>query len=212
MATGTEVGGAPRLNHGLHGAFALAAAFLSTSIDQERIRSARLLHIFNLFALFARKGEADRGVDGLGEPNALYERLEDYCRREAHKYEEADLRPVVQVHLVGTLGFDAGSLDSAYMEELIGKYFRPLHARVDNNTNDQDYVSEGDDIDGRDRSTWHELERRIFEELLSRDSRYLPAKEQWSVVLAELKQMALQKEDPEGIAQYLREKRANLLR
>ena len=34
---------------------------------------------------------------------------------------------------------------------------------------------------------------------------------QWSVVLAELKQMALQREDPEGIAQYLRDKRANLL-
>ena len=118
---------------------------------------------------------------------------------------------MVQVHLAGTLDFDAGSLDTAYMEELIGKYFRPLHVRVDNNTNDQDYVSEGEGIDGRDRSTWHELERRIFEELLSRDSRYLPAKEHWSVVLAELKQMALQKEDPEGIAQYLRDKRANLL-
>src|SRR6266566_3329191 len=168
----------------------------------------RAVHLVNKRRPFVRY---ELRVDGLGEPNALYERLEEYCRREAHKHEEADLRPVVQVHLVGTLGFDAGSLDSAYMEELIGKYFRPLHARVDNNTNDQDYVSEGDDIDGRDRSTWHELERRIFEELLSRDSRYLPAKEHWSVVLAELKQMALQKEDPEGIAQYLRDKRANLL-
>jgi DNA repair protein SbcD/Mre11 len=174
---------------------------------QDRQRH-RAVHLVNKRRPFVRY---EMRVEGLGEPNALYERLEDYCRREAHKYEEADLRPVVQVHLVGTLGFDAGSLDSAYMEELIGKYFRPLHARVDNNTNDQDYVSEGDDIDGRDRSTWHELERRIFEELLSRDSRYLPAKEHWSVVLAELKQMALQKEDPAGIAQYLRDKRAALL-
>lgn len=117
----------------------------------------------------------------------------------------------MQVHLIGTLGFDAGSLDQTYMEEMVRSYFEPLHVRVDNNTNDQDYVSEGDDLDGRDRSTWHELERRTFEELVSRDNRYLPAKEQWSVVLASLKEMALNKEDPAIIAQYLREKRAVLL-
>jgi len=179
----------------------------SASGDWEGAQRHRAVHLINKRRPFVRY---ELRVDGLGEPNALYERLEDYCQREAHKHEEDDLRPVVQIHLVGTLGFDAGSLDTAYMEELIGNYFRPLHVRVDNNTNDQDYVSEGDSIDGRDRSTWHELERRIFEELLSRDSRYLPTKEQWSVVLAELKQMALQKEDPEGIAQYLRDKRAAL--
>src|SRR2546429_5156805 len=48
-----------------------------------------------------------------------------------------------------------------------------------------------------DRSVWHELERYIFEDLVSRDNRYLPHKEQWSVVLADLKQMALQKDDPD---------------
>ncbi|HET7641606.1 MAG TPA: hypothetical protein VFK47_23045, partial [Ktedonobacteraceae bacterium] len=80
-----------------------------------------------------------------------------------------------------------------------------------NNTNDQDYIPEGGDIDGRDRSAWHELERRIFEELVSRDNRYLPAKEQWSTVLTRLKEMALYKEDPAQIAQFLREKHAELL-
>jgi len=55
------------------------------------------------------------------------------------------------------------------------------------------------------------LERRIFEELVSRDNRYLATKEPWSVVLADLKQMALQKDDPSLIAQFLRDKRAELL-
>jgi DNA repair protein SbcD/Mre11 len=97
------------------------------------------------------------------------------------------------------------------MEEIVRSYFQPLHVRIDNNTNDQDYVPDGGDIDGRDRSTWHELERRIFEDLVSRDNRYLATREQWSVVLADLKQMALQKEDPAQIAQFLRDKRAELL-
>ncbi len=150
-------------------------------------------------------------VDGLGEPEALYSRLEDYCRREGPQHGTDILRPVVQVHLIGTLGFDAGALDQARMEEMIRSYFQPLYARVDNNTNDQDYIPDSGEIDGRDRSTWHELERRIFEELISRDSRYLFAKEQWSAVLADLKQMALQKDDPALIAQFLRQKRVELL-
>lgn len=150
-------------------------------------------------------------VDGLNDPDALYARLEDYCQREGPRHQSDSLRPLVQIHLVGTLQFDAGSLDQARMEEMVRSYLQPLYVRVDNNTNDQDYIPEGGDIDGRDRSAWHELERRIFEELVSRDNRYLPAKEQWSTVLTRLKEMALYKEDPAQIAQFLREKHAELL-
>src|SRR6266436_5210169 len=166
------------------------------SIDpKEQARCHRATHLVNKRRPFVRY---ELRVDGMNEPDMVYQRLEDYCRREGPRYQGDDLRPVVQIHLVGTLGFDAGSLDQARMEEMIHTYFQPLHVRVDNNTNDQDYVSEGDDIDGRDRSTWHELERRIFEELVS-------------MVLAQLKEMALNKEDPVLIAQFLREKRAVLL-
>jgi exonuclease SbcD len=153
----------------------------------------------------------DLRVDNLTDPNALYSRLEDYCRREGPPYLQIGSKPVVQIHLVGTLNFDAGSLDNTRMEEMIKSYFQPLWVRVDNNTNDQDYVPDGNELDGRDRSAWHELERRIFEELVSRDSRYLPAKEQWSTVLADLKHLALEKEDPAAIAQFLRDKRTELL-
>ena len=46
---------------------------------------------------------------------------------------------------------------------------------------------------------------------MARDNRYLPAKEQWGTVLADLKRMALDDVDPTHIAQYLREKRETLL-
>jgi exonuclease SbcD len=150
-------------------------------------------------------------VDGLSEPNAVYEHLEQYCHREGQKYQKEMLSPVVHIHLVGTLAFDADSLDQKYMEEIVHTHFQPLFARIDNNTNDQDFMPDSGEIDGRDRSAWHELERYIFEDLVSRDNRYLPHKEQWSVVLANLKQMALQKDDPAQIAQFLRDKRGELL-
>jgi DNA repair protein SbcD/Mre11 len=178
-------------------------------IDPDKAaRCHRATHLVSKRRPFVRH---ELRVDGLSEPDALYARLEDYCRREGYKHQDSALRPLVQIQLIGTLNFDAGSLDLPRMEEMIKNYFRPLYARVDNNTNDQDYIPEGDDIDGRDRSAWHALELRIFEELVSRDNRYLPAKEQWSTVLADLKRMALEKDDPTSIAQFLRDKRAELL-
>jgi exonuclease SbcD len=153
-------------------------------------------------------------VDGLNEPNELYKKVEDLCLREAPRQrfsEDEKHAPLVLISLSGTLGFDAGALDQRRMEEMVHSHFQPIYVRIDNNTNDQDYAPDESDIDGRDRSLWHELERRIFEELVGRDMRYAPAREQWGTVLASIKQMALQQDDPVTIAQFLREKRAELL-
>ncbi|HEU5376105.1 MAG TPA: hypothetical protein VFV38_11735 [Ktedonobacteraceae bacterium] len=150
-------------------------------------------------------------VDGFNEPNELYARLESYCQRAGPLHQDDLYRPLVQIQLIGTLAFDASSLDSAHMEEIVRVYFEPMHVRIDNNTNDRDYLPENSELDGRDRSTWHELERHIFEELVGRDTRYLPAREAWSGVLAQLKGMALERQDPVQIAQFLREKREALL-
>jgi exonuclease SbcD len=170
----------------------------------------RATHLVNSRRPFVRY---DLRVDGLVTPEAIYARLAEFCQREGPRYAGADQRqrPVVQVQLVGTLAFDADALDLQRLEELLRSSFQPLHARVENNTSDRDYLLDGEGLDGRDRSTWHELERRIFAELLGQDSRYLPAKEAWGQVLAELKERALQKEDPVVLAHYLREKRAELL-
>ncbi len=156
----------------------------------------------------------DVHVDGINEPDILYSRLEEYCRREGprHIEAEAEKHPVVLLHLSGTLGFDAGSLDTPRMEEMVRHAFQPIYVRIDNNTNDQDYVPEDGELDGRNRALWYELERRIFEELVARDNRYLSTKEQWSTVIADLKQMALREDDPAIIAQFLREKRSALLK
>ncbi|HYA99806.1 MAG TPA: hypothetical protein VED37_06260, partial [Ktedonobacteraceae bacterium] len=183
--------------------------------DPERIidptkqaRYHRATHLVSKRRPFVRH---ELRVDGLSEPNAVYEQMEQYCRREGSQYQKEMLAPVVHIHLVGTLAFDADSLDQKYMEEIVHTYFRPLLARIDNNTNDQDFLPDGGELDGRDRSVWHELERVIFEDLVSRDNRYLGHKEQWGAVLADLKQMALQKDDPAQIAQFLRDKRGELM-
>jgi DNA repair exonuclease SbcCD nuclease subunit len=153
----------------------------------------------------------DLRVDALTEPEAVYERLTHYCQREGTRYKQEQSYPVVQIHLTGTLSFDVSALDTGRMEAMVRETFQPLYVRVDNHTNDQEYTPSEGDLDGRDRSVWHKLERRIFEDLVGLDARYLPAKEQWGAVLSEIKQSALRKEDSEQIAQYLRGKREELL-
>jgi len=97
------------------------------------------------------------------------------------------------------------------METMVREAFQPLYVRVDNHTNDREYTLDEGELDGRDRSVWHQLERQIFEDLVGLDARYLPAKEKWGAVLSEVKQSALRKESAEQIAHYLREKREELL-
>ena len=150
-------------------------------------------------------------VDGLNEPDELYRQLEQYCEREGPRHRDDEQRPLVQVQLFGTLAFDVSALDMDYMEEIVAQHFAPLYTRIDNHTNDRDYQPDGGELDGRDRATWHELERHIFEDLVGRDVRYLPARAEWSNVLAQLKEMALEKQDPAQIAQFLRERREALL-
>lgn len=150
-------------------------------------------------------------VDGFEEPQQVYNRLDEYCRHKERSFEGQQARPLIQVQLTGTLAFDGGSLDFPFMEKMIYDLLNPLYARIENNTNDQDYIPEDGDFDGLDRATWHELERHILEDLVSRDNRYLVHREQWSHVLADLKRMALEQDDPAHIATYLRDKRAELM-
>src|SRR5207248_8745095 len=92
-------------------------------IDPDKAaRCHRATHLVSKRRPFVRH---ELRVDGLSEPDALYEHLEHYCRREGLKYQSEMLSPVIQIHLVGTLAFDAGSLDQKYMEEIIVTHFQP---------------------------------------------------------------------------------------
>jgi DNA repair exonuclease SbcCD nuclease subunit len=151
-------------------------------------------------------------VDGLTTPAAFYEQFERFCRQRARESGDAlDREPVVDVGLVGVLAFDAASLERPRLEEYVKEYFKPLVARIHDNTRDTDFepfAEEG--MDGRDRASWAQLEVHIFQELLARDARYLPQASRWARVLAQVKQMALGGEDPAAITQRLREARAEL--
>jgi exonuclease SbcD len=154
-------------------------------------------------------------VDGVPDPTALYDRFERFChqRAEEHRAELAATasEPVIDVAVTGIMSFASSAWERGRLEEIVRSYFTPLVVRVHDGTRDSDYDPlDGAEGDGRDRSTWHELELHVFQELLARDARYLPNAPHWAQVLAEIKQMALGGEEPAAIAGKLREARARL--
>lgn len=157
-------------------------------------------------------------VDGVQTPEALYEHFERFCRAEARANgmtaePAAGLEPVVDAALIGVLAFDASAWERARLERIGHECFGALVVRLHDGTRDTDFDPETDDgTDGRDRSTWHELELGIFQELMARDARFQPHAARWAYVLAELKQMALGGEEASAIAERLRTARAQLLR
>ncbi len=49
--------------------------------------------------------------------------------------------------------------------------------RIHDVTRDTDYELDADgEADGRDRTTWHQLELKVFHDLLRRDARFLPTR------------------------------------
>ena len=78
------------------------------------------------------------------------------------------------------------------LEECVRAHFDPLTVRIHDSTRETGYdILESEEVDGRDRSTWQQLELHIFQELLSRDGRYEGNASSWARALSELKQMAL---------------------
>jgi exonuclease SbcD len=150
-------------------------------------------------------------VEGISDPTALEEHFIRFCQQHARRLDSKAVPPVVEVSLSGLLSFDAGALDQKRLESILYEHFHPLIGRLHNLAHDAGFAAEDEGLDGRDRSTWYLLERKIFQEMLARDARYLPSAEQWARTLAELKELALQGEDPEVITLRLREARAHLL-
>ena len=150
-------------------------------------------------------------VDGLATPEAFYDQFRHSCQ-EWTRRSQISIEPVVDISLTGILGFELSAIPRDRLEECVREYFTPLTVRVHDGTRETDYdIDEGEEGDGRDRSTWQQLEVHIFEELLARDGRYQRNAPQWARVLAELKQMTLGAEEPAQIALRLREARRLLL-
>lgn len=117
--------------------------------------------------------------------------------RPTHPVSDAVAKPVVELHLHGTLGFKRHELDLDAVEALIEQYCDPLLPRVKYDAIPAEYaVAPGASL-GMDR---HELEAQVIKDLVSRDSRYQGQATATCRTVIAMKQLAIAGAPPAEIA------------
>jgi exonuclease SbcD len=147
-------------------------------------------------------------VSGRAEPEALREELFAQLRRELtpHDPEQTDaLAPVVELSLRGHLGFKSALLEINRVREEIRKEFHPLLAIVRDLTVPVEYaVAAG----LNEHVTRGERERRVIEDLVTRDARFRDRAVAMADLILEAKRLALADEQPAKIAELIEQRLA----
>lgn len=139
-------------------------------------------------------------VDGCNEPDDLTRQLLDKVRNEARVAEADRPQPIIEITLRGKLGFPNSQIETSTIRERVQKITGALHVRIKNHTVPVEYVDRFDDNEDLERE---ELERRVVESLITRDSRYKGNAANISEAVAGAKRLALSDEPPEKIAEFI---------
>ncbi|MGH9801136.1 MAG: metallophosphoesterase family protein, partial [Blastocatellia bacterium] len=139
-------------------------------------------------------------VNGQSTPEEFHEALFAQLRQELtpHEVSEADpLPPVIELALRGQLGFKNSLLELNRIRDEIKKEFKPLLVMVRNQTVPVEYaVAAG----LSENVTRGERERRVIEDLISRDARFRDQATDFAGLILEAKRLALANESSASIA------------
>lgn len=151
-------------------------------------------------------------VDGKATPEEFHEALFSQLRQELtpHDSGEADsLPPVIELALRGQLGFKNSLLELNRIRDEIRKEFKPLLAMIRNQTIPVEYAVAAGLSENVSRG---ERERRVIEDLISRDARFRNQSEEVASLILEAKRLALNNEKPASIVEMIENKMAERLR
>ncbi|MFN0111817.1 MAG: exonuclease SbcCD subunit D [Blastocatellia bacterium] len=149
-------------------------------------------------------------ADGKATPEEFHEALFAQLRQELTPHEadeNGSLPPVIEIALRGQLGFKNSLLELNRIRDEIKKEFKPLLAMVRNQTVPVEYaVAAG----LNEHVTRNERERRVIEDLISRDARFRDQAAGFGGLILEAKRLALVNEAPASIADLIESKLAEL--
>jgi DNA repair exonuclease SbcCD nuclease subunit len=138
-------------------------------------------------------------------PEDVTEAALDKIRTSARVAEEGEPAPIIEIGLHGQLGFPNSELETAKIRDEAKKLTGALHIRLKNNTVPADYAVAVDVAEDAGRE---QLERRVIEDLVARDSRFKTRAADLSEAVIGAKRMALSDEEPENIAEFIAQKAA----
>ena len=124
----------------------------------------------------------------------------DKVRSEARVSGPETPQPIIEIGLRGQLGFPNSLLETQTMRDETRSMTNALHVRIKNHTVPADYLETTAEVDdeGRER-----LERRVIDDLIARDTRYMKRQDEISDAVIGAKRMALTEEPAEKIAEFI---------
>ncbi len=139
-------------------------------------------------------------VTSFSEPKSITEELLNMVSNSARPVVEGDPAPIIEITLTGQLGFPNSLLELKKMRDETQKMTGALHVRIKNHAAPIEYAVAADvDADiGREK-----LERRVVEDLVTRDKRFKSNVANLSLAVIGAKQQALLGEEPEKIAEFI---------
>lgn len=142
-------------------------------------------------------------VDGKATPEEFNEALFTQLRQELTPHETCEaspLPPVIELALRGQLGFKNSLLELNRIRDEIRKEFKPLLVMVRNQTVPVEYAVAAGLSENISRG---ERERRVIEDLISRDARFRDHATDFASLILEAKRLALGAETPASIVEMI---------
>jgi DNA repair protein SbcD/Mre11 len=145
-------------------------------------------------------------ASGRATPEELHAALFNHLRGELEPYnanESDHPQPVLELSLRGHLGFKNSLLEINRIRDEIKKEFNPMLAMVRNQTVPVEYAVAAGLSEHVSRA---ERERRVIEDLISRDARFRDQAVQIAGVILEAKRLALSGEQPSRITELIEQR------
>jgi DNA repair protein SbcD/Mre11 len=145
-------------------------------------------------------------ASGRATPEELHAALFNHLRGELEPYnanESPHPQPVLELSLRGHLGFKNSLLEINRIRDEIKKEFNPMLAMVRNQTVPVEYAVAAGLSEHVSRA---ERERRVIEDLISRDARFRDQAVQIAGVILEAKLLALSGEQPSRITELIEQR------
>ena len=145
-------------------------------------------------------------VDGKATPEEFHEALFAQLRQELTPHDPVandSLPPVIELALRGQLGFKNSLLELNRIRDEIKKEFKPLLVMIRNQTIPVEYAVAAGLSENVTRS---ERERRVIEDLISRNARFRDQATDFANLVLEAKRLALASEKPASIVDMIESK------
>jgi DNA repair protein SbcD/Mre11 len=132
------------------------------------------------------------------------ETLEEFVAAVESRIEQHGAIPegaVIELALGGVSGFRRQDIPLEQLKAAVERRFAPLVVRVRNTLAPPGLVAAG----GRERLSRADLERRVVGQLVNQMAEYRPMSEEWTRLILDVKNMAVEKDLPVSIADHVRD-------